>query len=129
MAVSESFRIFVLEQLDRVATSVRGRRMFGGLGIYSDDLFFALADDDVLYLKVDDSNRADFEARGMGPFMPAGYDGATMPYYEVPADALEDAEALRPWVEGAIAVAAAKRRSSARRTRSKRKPERRPVDE
>jgi TfoX/Sxy family transcriptional regulator of competence genes len=32
-----------------------------------------------------------------------------MQYYELPADILEDAEAIRPWVEKAIAVAAAKR--------------------
>ena len=46
--------------------------MFGGVGIYAKEAFFALVDDDVLYLKVDDSNRGDFEARGMSPFQPFG---------------------------------------------------------
>jgi DNA transformation protein len=120
MAVSESFRTFVVDQLSRVAPGVRSRIMFGGLGIYSNDVFFALADDDVLYFKVDDSNRGDFEARGLGPFRPYGDDREVMQYYEVPADLLEDTEALRPWVDKAVAVAIAKKRSRGSRRRRKR---------
>ena len=65
MSVTEGFRAFVLEQLARVTPALRARNMFGGVGVYSDDPFFALMDDDVLYLKVDDVNRARFEARGL----------------------------------------------------------------
>ena len=110
MSVSPSYREFILEQLSRVATNVRARSMFGGVGIYSEDLFFALIDDDTIYLKVDDTNRPDFELRGMGPFRPMGPDGEVMQYYEVPEDLLEDPEALRPWVEQALAVARRKQR-------------------
>ena len=67
MAVSASFVEFVLEQLEPVG-AITPKRMFGGVGIYAGDLFFALLADDVLYLKADDSNRADFEAAGAGPF-------------------------------------------------------------
>lgn len=84
--------------------------MFGGVGIYAGDLFFALIDDDVLYLKVDGSNRADFEAIGSGPFRPGGAGGEVMQYYALPADLLEEPEALRAWVAGAVAVAQAARR-------------------
>jgi DNA transformation protein len=79
--------------------------MFGGVGIYAGDLFFALLDDDTLYFKVDDATRPAFEDRGMTPFRPYGEGGEVMQYYEVPADVLEDPEALGPWVEAAIAVA------------------------
>jgi len=65
--------------------------------------------DDILYFKVDDSNRPAFEARGLGPFRPYGPAGESMQYYEIPEDLLEDPEALRPWAEAAIAVAARKR--------------------
>jgi len=82
--------------------------MFGGVGIYAGDHFFALLADDTLYFKVDDSNRPDFERQGMGPFKPYGEAGESMGYYEVPADLLEDPDALRPWAERAIAVAAKK---------------------
>jgi DNA transformation protein len=105
----------VLEQLARAVTNVRDRAMFGGVGIYSGDLFFALIDEDTVYFKVDDTNRPDFEARGMGPFRPAGPEGEVMQYYAVPEDLLEDPEALRPWVDRALAVA---RRKKGRQPRS-----------
>lgn len=121
MPVTPTFRAFVLEQLKRVAPAIRDRAMFGGVGIYSGDAFFALVDDDTLYFKVDDTNRPDFEARRMEPFRPFGPDGESMQYYEVPADLLEDLETLATWAEQAIAVALRARTrkpSSKRRRRS-----------
>ena len=96
---------------------IRARPMFGGVGIYSGDVFFALIADDTLYFKVDDSTRSDFEARGMGPFRPFGDAGGTMQYYQLPEDLLEDPEALRPWAEKAVAIA--------RQSKSRRSPRRR----
>lgn len=83
--------------------------MFGGVGIYSADMFFAVIDDDWLYLKVDDTNRADFEGRGLKPFQPFGEGGEVMQYYQVAEDLLEDLDQFRVWVDKAIAVARAKR--------------------
>jgi len=105
MSVSPSFKTFVLEQLARCVRDVRARSMFGGVGIYDGDLFFALIADDTLYFKVDDTTRSDFEVEGMGPFRPYGEDGEEMQYYRVPDDLLEDADALQPWAEKAITVA------------------------
>jgi DNA transformation protein and related proteins len=79
--------------------------MFGGVGIYAAELFFALMDDDTLYFKVDDATRPLFEDRGMAPFRPYGEGGEVMQYYEVPADVLEDPAALGTWVAAALAVA------------------------
>ena len=111
MSVSPEYRDYILEQLARV-TPVTSRSMFGGVGIYANGLFFALMDADNLYLKVDDGNRGDFEAIGSEPFRPFG-DERAMQYYELPADVLEDVDALRGWVEGALDVA--------RRARAKKK--------
>jgi DNA transformation protein len=105
MAVTNSFQTFVLEQLNRAVPPVRSRRMFGGVGIYSGDLFFALIDDDAVYLKTDDETKQAFEARGMGPFRPMGEDGETMRYHQLPEDVLENPESLRVWAERAIGVA------------------------
>jgi DNA transformation protein and related proteins len=110
MAVTPAFRQFVLEQLQRVLPAVRARSMFGGVGVYSDDFFFALLDNDVVYFKVNDTNRGDFEARGMGPFRPFGDEGESMQYYEVPAELLEDPDALRPWADKSVLVARQARR-------------------
>ena len=106
MSVSPSFQTFVVDQLSRVVQRVRARRMFGGVGIYSGEVFFALIADDTLFFKVDDTTRADFESRQMEPFRPYGLEGEVMQYYQVPDDLLEDIEALRPWAEKALAVAA-----------------------
>jgi len=108
MSVSDAFREFALDQLGRV-TPVSARLMFGGVGVYAGGVFFAVMDNNRLYFKVDDSNRQEFEAAGMGPFRPSGYGGAAMQYYEVPPDVLEDAEALDGWVRKAVAVARAAR--------------------
>jgi DNA transformation protein and related proteins len=105
MTVTPSFRVFVLEQLGHNVPGIRGRSMFGGVGIYSGDVFFALIDDDTLYFKVDESNRPDFEARSMEPFRPYGEGGEVMQYYCVPEDLLDDPEVLGQWAEKAILVA------------------------
>ena len=117
MSVSPSFRSFVLEQLARTTSAIRARNMFGGVGIYAADLFFALLADDTLYFKVDDDTRGEFVARGMGPFRPYGDGGEVMQYYEVPEDVLEDPEVLGKWVHAAITVAHNAKRGRVRRRR------------
>jgi DNA transformation protein len=109
MGVTPGFAAFVVEQLDACG-AIATKRMFGGVGIYSGDVFFALIDDDVLYLKVDDSTRTDFERAGGEPFRPFGDDRDTMQYYSVPVSVLEDADALCAWGRKAIAVAIATKR-------------------
>ena len=59
MATNMDFADEAIERLSRVAPRVHGRKMFGGVGIYSGEHFFALVANDRLWLKVDDSNRGD----------------------------------------------------------------------
>ncbi len=112
MAVTPSYQSFVVEQLEHFAL-ITAKSMFGGVGLYADEYFFALIADDQLYFKVDDTNRPDFEAAGMEPFRPYGDDHA-MKYYEVPIEVLEDVDALRVWATKAIDVA---RRAKKRKKR------------
>lgn len=113
MAVSDSFVTFVVEQLEPVGP-ITPKRMFGGVGLYAGDLFFALLAGDVLYLKADDATRAAFEAAGARPFQPypdrpAG--GGTMRYYSVPAAVLEDSDELVVWAKKSVVIARAQRSS------------------
>ena len=117
VAVTPSYLAYVVEQLGRIVSEVRSRRMFGEVGLYSGDTFFALLADDVLYFKVDDASRPDFEARGMPPFRPYGEGGASMQYYQLPEEVFEDPEVLRSWAERAIGIARRKKRRPARRGR------------
>ena len=81
--------------------------MFGGVGVYSAGHMFGLIDDDVLYFKVNDANRPDFERAGMRPFQP--WPGHVMAgYWELPGEVLEDVDRLRGWMDGALAAGAAK---------------------
>jgi DNA transformation protein len=108
MAVSPSYRTFVMEQLT-VVGRVTARAMFGGVGLYHEGVFFGLMADDTLYLKVDDLTRGDYERAGMRPFRPYGEDGPAMNYCELPAEILEDRGELRIWVERAVEAARRKR--------------------
>ena len=107
MAVSSDYLDYVHDQLSGLG-GVSSRRMFGGVGLYCDEFFFALIDDDTLYLRVNDANRADFTTRGMGQFRPyADRPELSMSYYETPADVLEDAAALVAWARRSVAAAMA----------------------
>lgn len=107
MAVSDDFLNFVLEQLAGLGR-VRSRRMFGAVGLYADELFFGLIDDNALYLKVDDLSRGEYVSRGMGAFRPfPDRPDYSMSYYQVPADVIEDGEELVAWARTAARVAAA----------------------
>lgn len=108
MAYSPEFRAHAETCLSRVVP-IRTKAMFGGVGIYSEDLFFALIADAKLYLKVGSTNQADFEAAGMEPFFP--FDSPKqMHYWELPPGVLEDPAELQVWVDKALQVAASKKK-------------------
>jgi DNA transformation protein len=115
MPVSEHYIAFVHDLLADFEP-LRIKRMFGGAGIYSGDLFFAILVEDTLYLKVDDGNRGAYQDRGIQPFSYEGKDGrrATMSYYPVPSELLDDPDALAPWARQAIDAA---QRAAAKRGR------------
>lgn len=117
MPVSEEYLDYVVDQLGCIG-QIAAKRMFGGVGLYHDGLFFGLIAGDLLYFKVDDENRPDYEGARAKPFQPYGDDSYSMGYYEVPVDVLEDVDKLRVWASGA--VAAAKRKASASNRKRKR---------
>ena len=104
MPVSQQFNALVLDLLGAVQ-SVTAKRMFGGVGFYTDGLFFAIADDDVLYFRVDDAHRAHYESEGMQAFAPMGPGTKSMNYYTVPARLYDDEEELGVWMRRALDAA------------------------
>lgn len=118
MAKSSELVDYLLEMLASVGDGlggVRARAMFGGYGLYRDDLMFALVADDVLYLKADATTRHEFEARDLPPFTyeKQGREYA-MSYFLAPEEALEDQEELERWVRMACEAAL---RSPTRKTK------------
>jgi DNA transformation protein len=118
MRVTEGFREFVLEQLAGLPF-VRARAMFGGVGLYADDVFFGIVASDALYLKVDDSNRDQYEAEGMMAFQPYADRPMTMSYFQVPPGVLEDGDLLVAWARASIRVAGQSAPRRARRQPSR----------
>ena len=90
--------------------------MFGGYGIYHDGVMFGLVADDELYLKVDDSNRTDFETLGLEAFV---YDKQgkqmKMSYYQAPEVIFDDPGEAEQWARKAWEVAW--------KTKAKKKPQ------
>lgn len=124
MATTVDFRNYVLEQLSTL-DGVTSRRMFGGVGLYCEGVFFGLIASDVLYFKVGDETRADYEARGMRPFRPfLDRPQVSTSYFEVPVDVLEDTEECGTWARRAIAAASAAKSGPKRSKRGTRVPRR-----
>ena len=63
MPVSEEYLDYAVDQLGCIG-EVAAKRMFGGVGLYRDGFFFGLISGDLLYFKVDEENRPDYEAAG-----------------------------------------------------------------
>ena len=99
MTASSEFTDYILNQL-APSGDIRSRKMFGGVGIYIDEVFCAIiGSSNTFYLRVGDSNIGMFEDAGMRKF--PGGKGAGMPYYEVPEFVVEDTEELSQWARAA----------------------------
>ncbi len=96
--------------------AVRTQAMFGGVGLYAGDVFFGILAADLLYFKVDDSNRRQYEAEGMTPFQPYPDKPMIMPYYQVPVRVLEDRDELTAWARASVGVAKSATPRKARRS-------------
>ncbi len=107
MSVSREYLDW-LQDLLRPLGHIRLRRMFGGYGIYADELFFAVVLDEQLFIKVDAQTRAVFEAAGLEEWV-YEKDGKPvhMNYFRPPEDIYDDEESLQHW--GRLALAAALR--------------------
>jgi len=100
--------------------AARAQRMFGGWGLYLDDLFVAIIVGDRLCLKTDAQTAPRFEAAGCAPWIhEAKGKRVPMSYWTVPADAMESPAAMRPWarlaIEAALRARAAKAAAPGRR--------------
>jgi TfoX/Sxy family transcriptional regulator of competence genes len=101
MATTPEYAAEVSEQIGRFHP-IHTKKMFGGVGIFSAEsgnMFALITADDILHFKVDDSNRADYEAVESAQFF-------SMPYFMLPEGVLEDETALGTWVRKSADIAA-----------------------
>ncbi|WP_020536034.1 TfoX/Sxy family protein [Lewinella cohaerens] len=103
MAVNPTYVTYVEEQLSEFGT-VELKKMFGGIGIFHEGLMFGMIGSDIFRLKVDEHNQADFENLGVQPYA-SKTKKKGMPYWEVPAEILEDCTLLAVWAKKSFAAA------------------------
>ena len=92
---------------------IHTKRMFGGYGVYHDNLMFGLVADDVLYLKADDNSSNTFSRRGLSQFeYEKGSKKVKMSYYMAPEEIFDDPEKAREWASRAFEAALRSRKPS-----------------
>ncbi len=96
----EGFREFVEDQLKGLGR-VECRAMFGGYGLYRDEVFFGILYRSQVFFKTDEKTRQAYVEHGMKPFRPSATQTLTS-YYEVPAAVLEDSDELIEWAQQAV---------------------------
>lgn len=113
----EAYIAFLHELLEPLG-QIRTRKMFGGHGVYCNDLFIAIVVDGQLYLKVDELTQPAFEAAGCAAFVYTSK-GRSVPmsYWNAPEEALDSAEEMRPWARRAVEAALRKPAAKAPRRR------------
>lgn len=80
---------------------VRAKKMFGGVGVFADDVMFVIIDSaGKVFLRANDETSVRFEEAG-------GEKHGRMPYYSVPETVLADEHQLGQWAAEALSVAAA----------------------
>ena len=99
--------------------AVRVKRMFGGWGVYVDELFIALIATERLYLKTDATQAQRHAAAGCEPFR-FEHRGQLVEtsYWTVPADALESPALMVPWARAALQAALSARARGAKRPKA-----------
>lgn len=86
--------------------AVRVKHMFGGWGLYVDEIFLALIARERLYLKADAQTRAAFEAEGCEPLIySTDQKSVSLGYWAAPAEALDSPALMLPWARLALQAA------------------------
>src|SRR5690348_6877719 len=127
MVASDSFAEFLREQLAPVGR-VTMRRMFGKTGVFCDGLMFGMVTDNMLYLRVDDHNRAAFKEAESFPPLSYEKKGCTidLSFWRAPERLFDEPDELVTWA--LVALAAARRVAAKRgRTSPKRKSKPQPT--
>ena len=111
----------IIERLEASLTPLgmfRSRPMFGGHGLYLDDLFFGLIAYDKFYLKTDEQNRGDYVKARAKPFsFESKRKGLVVTsYWQCPDAVLKDARKLQRWIGKALDAARRKKATKPKRT-------------
>jgi DNA transformation protein len=95
-----------IEELLEPLSGTTIRSMFGGHGVFRDGVMFGILDDDVLYLRVDETTQKKYEAEESKQFTyPARGRLMALPYWQVPERLFDDADEFVEWATAGYAAA------------------------
>lgn len=103
MTSSEDYLNFLKDQLSGIG-EFETKKMFGGHGFFKDGLMFGMLGSGIFRLKVDESNEQNYIDKGMKPYY-SDKKKKGMPYWEVPADVLENRTELSKWALKSVSIA------------------------
>ena len=104
MVLNEEFKDFVLDQLQGIG-EFETKRMFGGLALLHQGSAFAKIKHEKVWLKVDNTNRGDFEKHEMQQYTYGKDNSRKLNFYETPIEIIENRDKLKDWVKKSIEVA------------------------
>ena len=94
--------VLVAELLIEKLASIGGissKKMFGGHGIFHEGKMFGIIDSSgQCYMKADNSNKDDYEAKG-------AHQHSRMPYFSIPDEVFKNQDELVSWANKSIAIA------------------------
>lgn len=103
--VEKEFVSYVVELMQSIGP-VGAKSMFGGHGIFLEELMFGLVSDSILYLKVDKETENEFNAKGLEAFT---YNKKgkefKMSYHQAPDEVFDDGEKMNCWANKAYCAA------------------------
>ncbi|MDO4431512.1 Regulator of competence-specific genes [Mannheimia haemolytica] len=99
---------FIVEQLHPLAP-INVKRMFGCWGLFRYGKMFAIIDDDLLYIKVDEKSKPLFIQEGCEPFRyfttrKGVRTQVALNYYQLPETALDNSDELCYWARLGISA-------------------------
>lgn len=100
-----SFMEFLCGQMDGIS-GLEAKRMFGAYGLYSDNVFFGIVYQGMLFLKTDEESRKRYIQRGMEA-LHVSEKQKMGNYFQVPVDVIEDEELLMDWAAESVRVSKA----------------------
>lgn len=113
-------------QIDQALELLQGlgplcsRRMFGVVGLYCDDAFFGVLDEEALYFKVDAETEAEFREAGSDPFTyEKEGEMVALGFWRMPEAGWDDPEEAVRWARLGVGAAL--------RARAKSKPKKKPA--
>jgi DNA transformation protein len=106
MKKDQSFHEYIVQDLLGDICGITSRAMFGGLALYKNGTIFGIVADSELYFKVNDRNRAEYEAGMSHPFTYTKNDDkrVSMSYWLVPAEFMDDRDGLVALIDKSVAV-------------------------